>query len=402
MGLTIIQKPANPDNYSPSRQWNGTNYGVRLLVIHTEDGFEAGTDAWFANGNSHVSAHYSVAETGELHQHVIEGATAWHAGNWLVNLQSIGIEFEDLANPDHNVHADAQYEAGAQLIADICHRYQLACNRQTIIKHNEIPNPSHPDCPGDLDVDRLVTRAQQLLSGVVTAGVTTTPGWPQTITVELNALRVRTAPITNSAVVPQPTSDGLLHQGQTFVAVGLVAGQDVDYSASGGAHTNEWLHSSRNHYVWAGGTNFPWQTNHPTTAQEIPVTVVDKPVETVENSLPEWEETFVADTRTVRLKYPPAYAIDMTGMFPMQEINYPSIRVSGHFMVDGRKYWKGTGATRGFYGIKDEDVQETPDGHAISATRLGFGGAHTYRDPFGAVIRRLPFSGRDSNDNNNG
>jgi N-acetylmuramoyl-L-alanine amidase len=404
MGLTIIPKPANPANYSPSRQWNGTAYHVRLIVIHTEDGFESGTDTWFANGNSHVSAHYSLALSGETHQHVAEGDTAWHAGNWLVNLQSIGIEFEDNANPQGVERTDAQYQAGAQLIADLCQRYNIPCNRQTIIKHNEIPNATHPECPGNENVDELVRRAQSLIGGIVTAGVsTTTPGFPRDVTVTLNALRVRAEPNTTSAVITQPTPDGLLHQGQTFTAAGVVAGQDVDYGSS--LHTDQWIVSSRGHYVWAGGTNYPWQAGHTGIAQEVPVRVVENPVETVESFkvepmfdeslLPEWEETFTVDKRSVRLKNPPAYAIDMTGVYPMQEVPYSEVQVAGWFILEGRKYWKGSGETKGWYGIKDEDIQDTTDGHAISAR-------HTYRDPLGKVIRRLPFSGSNSNNSNNG
>lgn len=75
---------------------HGTGFGTgRGVVLHTEQGFEAGTVATFMNGANKVSAFFSIAQDGSCHQYVPvgKGLTAWsqEAGNeaWR------GIEDED-------------------------------------------------------------------------------------------------------------------------------------------------------------------------------------------------------------------------------------------------------------------------------------------------------------------
>ncbi len=65
------------------------------LVLHIEQGTEAGTDSWFQNPSSQVSAHFSIAKTGEVHQYVDTDDKAWAevAGNpnW------VSVEFEGMS-----------------------------------------------------------------------------------------------------------------------------------------------------------------------------------------------------------------------------------------------------------------------------------------------------------------
>lgn len=120
---------------------------VRFIVIHHWDDpkrrptFE-GTVNWFRTGGGRNSAHY-VVEAGRRTQMVSEKDTAWHAGNWKANLQSIGIECNPLAR-------DGDYEEVAALIREIRAR------------HGNIPLKRHKDvsnrptaCPGAWDLARL-------------------------------------------------------------------------------------------------------------------------------------------------------------------------------------------------------------------------------------------------------
>ena len=50
------------------------------IVIHIMEGTLKGTDAWFKNEESGVSAHYGIGKQGEIHQYVGKSDTAWHAG----------------------------------------------------------------------------------------------------------------------------------------------------------------------------------------------------------------------------------------------------------------------------------------------------------------------------------
>lgn len=61
---------------SPNFTANGMKE-YRCIVIHIEQGSEAGTDSWFRNPSSQVSAHFSVGKDGAVHQHVDTKDKAW-------------------------------------------------------------------------------------------------------------------------------------------------------------------------------------------------------------------------------------------------------------------------------------------------------------------------------------
>lgn len=148
--MNIISKP------SPNF-WKGRgSHKPELIVIHVMDGTLAGTDSWFASTQSQVSAHYSVGKNGEVHQHVQELDTAWHAGRVLnptftlhkpgvnPNLYTIGIEHEGKAD---TLWSDAMKKASAELVKDICTRHNIPIDRQHIIGHYQIFS-GKPNCPG--------------------------------------------------------------------------------------------------------------------------------------------------------------------------------------------------------------------------------------------------------------
>jgi N-acetyl-anhydromuramyl-L-alanine amidase AmpD len=136
--------------------WTGRKgYKPELIVIHIMDGTLPGTDAWFANPASQVSAHYGIGKSGEIHQYVKEEDAAWHAGRVdapsakLVkasvnpNLYTIGIEHE--GKPE-DIWTDAMKQASASLIREICQRWQIPIDRNHIIGHCEIYSKK-PNCP---------------------------------------------------------------------------------------------------------------------------------------------------------------------------------------------------------------------------------------------------------------
>jgi N-acetylmuramoyl-L-alanine amidase len=368
--LNIVQRPIASGNYSVGRFGQPTS----LIVLHTMDGYLSGTDSWFANPKAEVSAHYGVGLTGETHSYVSEGDTAWHAGNWLINCRSVGIETEDLRNPAGVLRTTEQNEATAQLVASICLRHGIPCDRAHVRRHNEVSG-SHPLCPGNLDIDRIVARANEILHPAPAPSPDPHPGFPRVIRITFPSLRVRTQPNLDGQIVTQPTPDGLLHEGMTFTANGIVAGQEVDYG--NGAHTNEWLLSDRGHYVWAGGTDYPYRRFG------------------IERPQAEWDETFVEDPREIRLKTE-TMAVDVTGQSaPVRflDVTRP-VKVSGYFVTDGRKYWRGTTEyeTGEVYGIPDEDVQATTSGQAVSIPirfRKVDVKAVTKRYGLGALIRSI-------------
>ena len=136
---------------------------VTMIVIHVMDGSLAGTDAWFGQTASEVSAHYGIGLKGEVHQYVDEKMAAWHAGVALAptvslppgnpNSYTIGIEHEGfVTKPGPAPWSNLQLQASAELIADICKRHGIPIDRQHIVGHHEI-YAGHlcpgPQCPLD-------------------------------------------------------------------------------------------------------------------------------------------------------------------------------------------------------------------------------------------------------------
>jgi len=148
--LNIIQKPS-PNNW-PGR----AGYKPEAIVIHIMEGTLQGTDAWFSSISSQVSSHYGIGKRGEIHQYVQEDAVAWHAGrvavpSWKLlkeavnpNIYTIGIEHEGYAG---EVWTQEMKNSSADLIADICKRWNIPVDREHIIGHYEINSLYKLNCP---------------------------------------------------------------------------------------------------------------------------------------------------------------------------------------------------------------------------------------------------------------
>src|ERR1700730_14643536 len=131
---------AAPANISKGRR----GHRPEAIVVHVMEGTLNGTDLWFNNPTSKLSAHYGVARDGRVHQYVSEPDTAFHAGvidnpSWKLikravnpNYYTIAIEHEGFGNDDW---PDTQYSASATLIAEIARRWNIALDRAHVIGH---------------------------------------------------------------------------------------------------------------------------------------------------------------------------------------------------------------------------------------------------------------------------
>ncbi len=156
----------------------------RAIVIHTTVGSFESAASWFALEESKVSAHYLVGLDGRVASFVAEEHTALHAGRVLdptvaiaagtgsdgVNPFTIGIEFEDGGDPLGVARTEAQYEAGARLVAEIAERWSIPLDREHVIGHREVF--AAKECPGNLSLPRLLARATQL-------GAVAEAAWPR-------------------------------------------------------------------------------------------------------------------------------------------------------------------------------------------------------------------------------
>lgn len=198
--------------------------------------------------NRAASAHYQVTPNA-IRQCVDEGNTAWHAGNWAMNLRSIGIEhLNSTGAPNWDV-ADETEERSAALVADICKRYGIPCDRGHILKHGEV---SATACPGGLDIDKIVRRANEILGGA-SANIPAAPSTPPVTESTSTGWcyfdyrgNVRQQPTTESAIM------ATYNAGTWVEYVGFVHGQTVNGS-------DRWLKSKiHGWYVHESVTGGTW------------------------------------------------------------------------------------------------------------------------------------------------
>src|SRR5699024_3719831 len=134
---------AHSSNYRVSNR--PSSYAIDRIVVHTMQGYYAGSISWFQNPSSNVSAHYMRrSSVGDVTQMVRDKDVAWHAGNW--NNRTIGLEHEGWVD-DPSWYTTAMYESSAALSRHICDEYGLPKNRTTIVGHHEVPGATHTD-PG--------------------------------------------------------------------------------------------------------------------------------------------------------------------------------------------------------------------------------------------------------------
>ena len=124
-------------NFTPSHR---APESIEKIVVHVTEGAFWGSVQWLKNPRAHASSHYVVSRRGRIVQLVHLSDIAWHAGNWNVNTQSVGIEHEGFTYGPGGF-TDAQYRASARLTAWIARRALLPINRRTIIGHAEVPGP---------------------------------------------------------------------------------------------------------------------------------------------------------------------------------------------------------------------------------------------------------------------
>lgn len=141
--------------------WDPTRKPIDRVILHTMVGTTTSAAARFNTPNQ-AAAHYGISLDGSVVHWVDEDNTAYHAGDYLMNQRSIGIEHED--NGEYNgVRTNALYTTSAKLVKDICNFYNIPIDRDHIKKHSEVSdNPT--GCPDALDVDRIVREASGTIS----------------------------------------------------------------------------------------------------------------------------------------------------------------------------------------------------------------------------------------------
>ena len=134
-GLSVQREsdyPAAIWDPAPDCNYSERTMDVSAVVIHYTEGSYAGCISWFKNCDAQVSAHYVIRSSdGQVTQMVREADKAWHARS--ANGYSIGIEHEAYGNI-WSFFTDAMYQSSANLVRDICSRYESIDGHRTFYR----------------------------------------------------------------------------------------------------------------------------------------------------------------------------------------------------------------------------------------------------------------------------
>lgn len=121
---------------------------INKIILHHNDGNLSIQGCWNVWQTRPASAHYQVETSGRIGQLVWDRDTAWHAGNWVANTTSIGIEHADASTHPYRL-SDACLENGAHLVAALCHYYKLGRPvwGKNIFGHRDF---SSTECPASI------------------------------------------------------------------------------------------------------------------------------------------------------------------------------------------------------------------------------------------------------------
>jgi hypothetical protein len=244
--MPAIWKGAHSGNFRVGR---AGGHRPEAIVIHIMDGTLVGTDAWFNDPVSSVSAHYGVGKGGAIHQYVQEADTAFHAGivdrpSWPLikpgvnpNLYTIGIEHEGVDGSDYP-WSPPQMAASIGLVREIAGRWGIPLDAEHVITHHMIRRSK--TCPGvHFDLADYIRRL-----GGVFAEPDVSP-WTGGVVRAAGVANVRPRPGTAQPPV------GRLMASEVFPATKLVAdGEPVRGNP-------RWFGDATGRFVWAGATDRP-------------------------------------------------------------------------------------------------------------------------------------------------
>jgi N-acetyl-anhydromuramyl-L-alanine amidase AmpD len=144
---------------SPNFGKGRNGYKPLAIVNHIMCGTLDGTDSWFKNTASGVSAHFGVGRDGSVHQYVLEEDTAWANGRkdtpdaaWLANFPAVNpnywtISIEHEGYPNQELTPE-QKAATIELHKYLVDKWNIPVDDVHITGHFRIDSVSRSDCPG--------------------------------------------------------------------------------------------------------------------------------------------------------------------------------------------------------------------------------------------------------------
>lgn len=176
--MDYVNLSADFDIWSSNFTQGRGGYALKYVVLHHNAGIRMSHQgvhgAFVSNG---TSAHYNVDADGSVCQYVHDSDTAYHAGNWAANCQSIGIEHANIGGASTGwAISDETVESGAHLTAAICAAYGLGRPewRGNVFPHSDFFSTACPAALRDELADQYMSRAQYWYDHL---GEEEGPGW---------------------------------------------------------------------------------------------------------------------------------------------------------------------------------------------------------------------------------
>ena len=112
---------------------------IDYIIVHdTEGGWQGVLN--LVQDPTYVSWQYTMRSSdGHTWQHVKANDVAWHAGNWYVNMHSIGIEHEGFAAQGATWYTESLYRNSAKLVRYLAAKNDIPLDRAHIIGHDQVP-----------------------------------------------------------------------------------------------------------------------------------------------------------------------------------------------------------------------------------------------------------------------
>ena len=112
---------------------------IDYIVVHDTETSYDGTIRLVTNPR-YVSWQYTIRSSdGHIAQHVEAKDVAFQAGNWYMNMHSIGIEHEGYAAQGAAWYTEAMYQNSAALVRYLADKYDVKLDRAHIIGHDQVP-----------------------------------------------------------------------------------------------------------------------------------------------------------------------------------------------------------------------------------------------------------------------
>ncbi len=121
---------------------------IDYVVIHDTEGtypraIELVTDP------TYLGWHYTInSANGHVAQHVNPKNVGFHAGNWYVNMHSVGIEHTGFAATGATWYTESMYRSSAALVKHLSKEYDFPLDRAHVIGHDQVPGILTGNIPG--------------------------------------------------------------------------------------------------------------------------------------------------------------------------------------------------------------------------------------------------------------